>query len=194
MNEQARRVSEALRANRRSHAENGQRRTKGGHMMTRVGDYTPWGPAQDVEPLREGVELVQTGRHGGLRLSVKVAATLPAAFTSFTGKSDWLEEDVDAPMVLWYLRLGHETRAVRLRRERGEARRPVGAQLEGAQGGAAGKNAPSGEAGERAHPRGTIESARGGSCGMTWVQWLGLLLLVLYLGPVLAVLVFRRWR
>ena len=55
--------------------------------MTRVGDYTPWGSAQDVEELRDGVELVSTARHGGLRLSVKVAATLPAGFTSFTGKS-----------------------------------------------------------------------------------------------------------
>ena len=29
---------------------------------------------------------------------------------------------------------------------------------------------------------------------MTWVQWIGLLWLILYVGPALAVLVFRRWR
>ena len=29
---------------------------------------------------------------------------------------------------------------------------------------------------------------------MTWVQWIGLFCLILYVGPVLAVLVFRRWR
>ncbi len=78
--------------------------------MTREGDYTPWGPAQHVEQLREGVELVETGSHGGLRLSPEVAATLPAGFKSFTGQNVWIEEDVDAPMVLWFLRLGHDSR------------------------------------------------------------------------------------
>ena len=75
--------------------------------MTRVGDYTPWGPAQHVEQLREGVEMVGTAGHGGLRLSAETAATLPAGFKSFTGHNIWLEEDVDMPMVLWFLRLGH---------------------------------------------------------------------------------------
>ena len=76
--------------------------------MTREGDWTPWGPAQYVGPLRDGVDAIATARHGGLRLSLAVAATLPAGFTSTTGKRDWIEEDVDMPMILWFLRLGHD--------------------------------------------------------------------------------------
>ena len=75
--------------------------------MTKAGDWTPWGPAQHVEPLREGVELVQTASHGGLRLSTEVAATLPTGFKGFAdGGRVWHEEDIDMPMILWFLRLG----------------------------------------------------------------------------------------
>ena len=76
--------------------------------MTRPRGYpTPWGMATDAVRLSTGIEQVETDSHGGLRLDPETQAQLPQGFRSFTGSLEWMEEDVDAPMILWFFCLGH---------------------------------------------------------------------------------------
>ena len=82
--------------------------------MTRPRGYpTPWGMATDAVRLSTGIEQVETESHGGLRLDPETQAQLPQGFQSFTGSLEWMEEDVDAPMVLWFFCHGHEANLFR---------------------------------------------------------------------------------
>jgi len=59
---------------------------------------TPWGEADFVEELAEGIYLVSTPSHGGFKLSEERNAQIPEAFRREDG---WYEEDVDALIVMY---------------------------------------------------------------------------------------------
>ena len=61
--------------------------------MVKPGDPTPWGPAQHVERLADGIELVETASHGGIKLSAVRLGAMPAAARTSDG---WYEEDCEA--------------------------------------------------------------------------------------------------
>ena len=66
---------------------------------------TPWGPAQTVKPIAEGLDWVSTAGHGGIRLSPARWLELQIAFPHFRGYAGpgWLEEDLDWALaaILW---------------------------------------------------------------------------------------------
>lgn len=63
---------------------------------------TPWGSAQHVTKIADGIEFVSTAGHGGFCLSnerQQVLAQRFPKFKPFTGNRMWLEEDCDALLV-----------------------------------------------------------------------------------------------
>lgn len=66
---------------------------------------TPWGMAQHVTKLREGLWSVTTASHGGLRISLEREAEVKREFPGFIPFAGWpwLEEDCDVmiAVVLW---------------------------------------------------------------------------------------------
>ena len=62
---------------------------------------TPWGPAQQVTELGDGVWLVDTASHGGVRMTGKAARAVPAAVRrTLLNGAEWAEEDCEASIVL----------------------------------------------------------------------------------------------
>ena len=70
-----------------------------------AGMSTPWGRVQDHHRIANGVVSVSTAGHGGIWLSDKRIAQLPADYQPFTGTPRWNEEDEDGALVLQYLGL-----------------------------------------------------------------------------------------
>lgn len=62
------------------------------------GSRTPWGEAQHVEHVADGVSSVSTASHGGLKLDKKANADIPEALRNDDG---WYEEDTEATIVGW---------------------------------------------------------------------------------------------
>ena len=61
-----------------------------------IGDRTPWGTADNVEKLGEGVYAVDTPSHGGLRIFRSAQAVLPTAVRkTFVKGGGWAEEDCE---------------------------------------------------------------------------------------------------
>lgn len=60
---------------------------------------TPWGAAQHVQPLAEGIAFVSTPRHGGVHLSPERKEQMPADL-----RRTWFEEDCEAALPLWWFR------------------------------------------------------------------------------------------
>lgn len=59
---------------------------------------TPWGTAQEAQPLGEGILFVSTPSHGGFYVPPTIQAELARTFPDFrpwTGSWQWLEEDCD---------------------------------------------------------------------------------------------------
>ena len=76
--------------------------------------YTPWGwanPAYDVEHIADGVEFFSTPSHGGLRLSPKRIAQIPAEVRKAMRGRKWFEEDCETPIILTVLGLANERTA-----------------------------------------------------------------------------------
>lgn len=64
---------------------------------------TPWGPSQQVRNIADGIDVVSTASHGGIRLSAARAKTLQALMPgqgTYAGSSSWFEEDLDANLVV----------------------------------------------------------------------------------------------
>ena len=65
---------------------------------------TPWGTAQHVTQLADGVCFVSTASHGGFKLSAERNAKVPKAWRegSFGGQGlqGWYEEDCDVALVM----------------------------------------------------------------------------------------------
>ena len=64
-----------------------------------VGDPSPWGVIDGVEPLADGVVFVCTPSHGGAWLSPAAQARMPAALQPMHGRAFW-EEDCEICAVL----------------------------------------------------------------------------------------------
>ena len=69
---------------------------------------TPWGWTHDVEELAEGVWRVWTPSHGGLKLSRKRWAEIPACVRSAMFTPTFAEEDCEEPIVRTLLGLGDD--------------------------------------------------------------------------------------
>lgn len=72
-------------------------------MMLKVGDSTPWGPAQTVREVGPGIELVTTSSHGGFYLDAAHYKLINIMFPDwfpFCGQPGWFEEDCDAAIVV----------------------------------------------------------------------------------------------
>jgi hypothetical protein len=69
----------------------------------KIGDATPWGPAQNVDEVAPGIVFVSTASHGGFKLDAEKLAAVPpawlAASFNLQGKAGWFEEDCDWCMV-----------------------------------------------------------------------------------------------
>lgn len=62
------------------------------------GSSTPWGTADDVEPVAPGIARVGTPSHGGAKLSAQRNRAVPAPLRSRGG---WYEEDIDESVAMW---------------------------------------------------------------------------------------------
>ena len=70
------------------------------HPM-RVGDPTPWGAADNVCRMADGVWLVSTPSHGGLYLQGRARDAVPAAIRdTLINGPEWAEEDLEMVLVL----------------------------------------------------------------------------------------------
>jgi hypothetical protein len=59
--------------------------------------YTPWGQAQQIEHIAEGIDFYTTASHGGYKISAERKKTMPEPYRShktFAGGL-WYEEDCD---------------------------------------------------------------------------------------------------
>lgn len=70
----------------------------------RRGDHTPWGPAQSIDRIADGLLFVSTAGHGGFWVGEELRSKMPKSLlmtTSFyeTG-SPWFEEDCEAVRVM----------------------------------------------------------------------------------------------
>lgn len=74
---------------------------------------TPWGTAQNVFHLAEGVIEVETASHGGIKLDRKRNARMPEAFRRSGG---WYEEDCEYALVLVSLPEALNAMAFRLKK------------------------------------------------------------------------------
>lgn len=70
----------------------------------KVGDITPWGPAQDVSELAPGIEAVGTSSHGGIVLGPKHQDQIPPGIVPFTRNTKFWEEDFDCYVPLLIFR------------------------------------------------------------------------------------------
>ncbi len=65
---------------------------------------TPWGPAQTVEPIADGITFVSTSSHGGLYLSQERLDLVDAKFPEHRAQAfehgRWFEEDCRAAYVV----------------------------------------------------------------------------------------------
>lgn len=64
----------------------------------REGSRTPWGSAQVVDHVADGITVVHCAGHGGLKLSPERNKAVPAPLRQ---KSGWYEEDCEASIVGW---------------------------------------------------------------------------------------------
>ena len=100
----------------------------------RVGSSTPWGPAQDVEPLGPGVVRVGTASHGGLHVTGAAANAVPAAvWAAMMNGRGWAEEDCELVIVATLLMdAGHLTcpRYLEHRDDARDAARTMASQYE----------------------------------------------------------------
>ena len=63
--------------------------------------HTPWGPAQQVERIAEGIDFYSTAGHGGYKISAERKKAMPEPYRShqtFAGGL-WYEEDCDWAVV-----------------------------------------------------------------------------------------------
>ena len=65
------------------------------------GMETPWGVAQTVTVIADGIESVSTSSHGGIRLSAERQAQMPERFVGLNkyGRGCWYEEDCEWALV-----------------------------------------------------------------------------------------------
>lgn len=65
---------------------------------------TPWGPADHVTTIADGIHFISTPGHGGFHLDAKRNATIPEADKAQTwnqqGRRGWYEEDCDQALVV----------------------------------------------------------------------------------------------
>ena len=70
----------------------------------RINDPTPWGPAETVATIADGIYFVSTPSHGGFYLKPELNALVPSDWraASFNGRAQqgWYEEDCDWCMVV----------------------------------------------------------------------------------------------
>ena len=68
------------------------------------GSPTPWGPAQDVDPVADGLAFVSTASHGGFHVSRERLRMIDAAFPAHRlepfENGPWFEEDCRAAYVV----------------------------------------------------------------------------------------------
>lgn len=72
-------------------------------MRIREGAQTPWGTAQTVETLAEGITLVTTAGHGGIHLSAERYEEMHPALRKVDARycpPNWYEEDCEAALVV----------------------------------------------------------------------------------------------
>lgn len=64
---------------------------------------TPWGNAQTVEAIADGIQCVTTAGHGGFKLSDEKHAEIRQRFPTFTtfAGGQWYEEDCDVAVVVY---------------------------------------------------------------------------------------------
>lgn len=67
--------------------------------MIEPGDDTPWGKAQHVKPLAEGIVNIDTARHGGIKLSGSRNAQI---YEPLRRRGGWYEEDCEWTIVAAY--------------------------------------------------------------------------------------------
>lgn len=65
---------------------------------------TPWGTADTIETLAEGITSVTTPSHGGIILSTERQAELPADIKNFLGSMENWEEDCDWAVPYYHFR------------------------------------------------------------------------------------------
>ena len=85
-----------------------QVRTEWGASNPELGNtalLTPWGPAQHLYKIADGVTFISTASHGGLLLSDERVKQLPKGYIPFNTARKWAEEDCDMPKVLDFLGL-----------------------------------------------------------------------------------------
>jgi len=66
----------------------------------KIGSKSPWGTVQSVTEITEGVHLVSTAGHGGLKVARAQNARIPAPLRRRGG---WYEEDAEASIPFWAL-------------------------------------------------------------------------------------------
>lgn len=59
--------------------------------------HTPWGPSQYTDPLADGITVVSTASHGGIRLSDSRNQQVPVPLRIDSG---WYEEDCEANLAI----------------------------------------------------------------------------------------------
>lgn len=64
-----------------------------GEAFLSVGSRTPWGEAQQIDRVADGIVFASTASHGGIKLSPERNKEIPAILRK---KSGWYEEDVEA--------------------------------------------------------------------------------------------------
>lgn len=70
-----------------------------GSVDVEYGARTPWGPAQSVDHVADGVVFVSTAGHGGYKLSPERNRAIP---TAYRDRSGWYEEDSERRIVEFY--------------------------------------------------------------------------------------------
>ena len=70
--------------------------------------HTPWGRAQDVEELADGVFRVSTASHGGLKLSRERWEEIPEQVRNVFLNPLYAEEDCEEPIALSLLGLADD--------------------------------------------------------------------------------------
>ena len=72
-------------------------------LFIEEGSRTPWGPAQHVAYPQEGIFIVSTAGHGGVKLDRKRNSLVPKAARA---KGGWYEEDCQASIPACVFKLG----------------------------------------------------------------------------------------
>lgn len=73
---------------------------------------TPWGESDSEEVLADGITLVLTPSHGGIRLSDERQKQLPEGIENFLHDAEWWEEDLDwaIPYIAFQDAIGESTK------------------------------------------------------------------------------------